>query len=140
MRVVLKALPLPNDETPWEAIRDWRADTDAKNKFSRLRVWLDRSCRGQLTPTEIENEIAASIADYISYMDIQHKKFRRGALEVFSITSAELLEDILHLRPSKVVERLFAVSKQEVGLLEAELSAPGRELAYIAATRDRFKG
>ena len=50
----------------------------------------------------------------------------------------EFLENTLKLKFSKLPEPLFTLRKRELYLLEAELNAPGRELAYIVQAQEIF--
>lgn len=47
------------------------------------------------------------------------------------VGAAEALENFAKLKWSKLAQMPFEVSKKRIELLNAELSAPGREIAYI---------
>jgi hypothetical protein len=49
-----------------------------------------------------------------------------------------LMEDLIRLRFSKLPEPIFALRKRKLSLLEAELNAPGRELAYVIKAEEEF--
>ena len=138
LRIVLQSLPLPDDDTPWDAIRDWRSDSDARQKYDLLRRWMSRVSRDQLSASDIGDELCGMLAEYNQYMALQHKYFSRGRLEIVATAAAEVLENAVRLRLSKAMETLFGLSRAELRLLDAELKAPGREVAFIAAARDRF--
>jgi hypothetical protein len=138
VRVVFEALPLPDADTPWGAINDWRNDPEATEKYLALRAWIARFARGNPTSVDVAEELVSSLATYQRYMMVQHKKMRRTRLEAIVLPLAEIAEDTLHLRLSKAAAKLFSLFKEEATLLESELSAPGREVAYIAASKARF--
>ncbi len=138
LRVVFESLPLPNSETPWEAIVDWRRDPEATEQYRALRAWIARFARENPEAVDIEEELISKLATYERYIAIQHKKMQRTRLEAVVLPLAEIAEDALHLRLSGAASKLFGLFKEEVGLLESELSAPGREVAYIASSRARF--
>lgn len=138
LRVILYQLPLPSNDTPWEAIRDWRNDAEAREKYLVLRAWISRLARERLNSSDIEEEIAAKLATYQSYMAVQHKKMQRSRFEAIILPLAQAAEDALRLRLSSAAEKLVGLFRQELTVLESELTAPGREIAYIATSHDRF--
>lgn len=138
VRVVFEALPLPDADTPWQAINDWRHDPEAAEKYRLLRAWIARFARENPSSVDVEEELVSNLATYQRYMAVQHKKMSRTRLEAIVLPVAEIAEDALHLRLSKAASRLFGLFREEVTLLESELSAPGREVAYITASQVRF--
>ena len=138
LRVVLEEFPLPSSETPWEAIFDWRSDEEVVVRYRRIRAWINDLCRGSLSPREIRDEIATLVDDYQTYTNRRHRTMTRSRWEVVATTAGELMEDLMKVRLSALVPRLFALFKDEVPLLESELDAPGREIAYIVQARHRF--
>jgi hypothetical protein len=75
---------------------------------------------------------------YEEHMRLHHMKVNRGVLETIITTVAECVEDVLKIRWGKVANSLFALRHQHLALLEAELKAPGREVAYIIKARNTF--
>jgi len=49
-----------------------------------------------------------------------------------------MVEGMVRLKPTKVVEALFTFNKKKVELLEEEKKAPGRDLAYLIKSKDEF--
>lgn len=137
-RLVLNSMPYPSESTPWEAIKDWRADEQAREQYAQIRAWIGRMTRAQLSSLDVTEELGAALASYERYMAIQHKKFRRGRIEAVLIPVAEAVEDLASFQLSSALSKLFGIFREEVSLLESELNAPGREVAYIAAARSRF--
>ena len=50
----------------------------------------------------------------------------------------ELLENLFKLRLSKIPEPFFTFRKHQISLMEAEMTAPGKELAYVIKAQDEF--
>ncbi|MNP82425.1 hypothetical protein D3C76_1810520 [compost metagenome] len=48
------------------------------------------------------------------------------------------VERIIKLEFSQLFDPIFTVKKAHIALCEAELTAPGRELAYLHSVQDRF--
>ncbi len=59
-------------------------------------------------------------------------------VDVFLISSVELLEDIVKINWSKIAKGALSVKKRKIELMEAEMKAPGRECAYVFDAREKF--
>lgn len=139
LRVILNAFPLPSSETPFSAILDWRSDEEALRKYRRLRAWISRASQPTSTAAQISEELATLLDDYELYMRSQHTKLARGRIEIIVTTAAEVLENVATLKLSTAVSRLFGLLKEDATLLQSELSAPGREVAYVAHARAHLR-
>jgi hypothetical protein len=63
---------------------------------------------------------------------------RKGVLETTVTFAAETAENIAQIRLGKLARSLFVISNRRIELLEAELMAPGREVAYVSSARETF--
>ena len=134
-QIVIKKLPLPNNETPWEQIIDYRNDPENQKNLLNLRRWIRKISTENLSPVELEEEIEWLINKFQEHMKFHKMKANTETLEVITKVPLEFLE----LKFSKIVEPLFALKKRQINLLEAELNAPGKEMAYIIKANDTFK-
>lgn len=139
VRLVLNELPLPDETTPWQAIADWRADEEARQRYRRLRLWISQMSRSDLPESEIAEGLATQLDDYASYMKLRHQLLKRSRAEVVLTTVAGILDDLARVRLSSAVEKMFSLLREEASLLAAELDAPGRQIAYVASTNERFR-
>lgn len=57
IRIVLNALPVPDEQTSWEQIIEYRDDPDSQSKFLDLRNWMTEIARNELTPNEAEEKL-----------------------------------------------------------------------------------
>jgi hypothetical protein len=136
--MVFNKIPIANDTTPWEAIIDWRNDPEARAKFARLRVWVNSASRGELSTAELSDSMEALLADYSAYMSDQHAKIGRGYWELTCTAVVKFLEELPRIKLSPALDVAFHASRSHAQLIEAERKAPGREVAYLLATHDRF--
>jgi hypothetical protein len=67
-------------------------------------------------------------------------KTTKGAFETVITLVAETAENLAKVRWGKLAKGLFAVSARRIDLLEAELKAPGREIAYVFRARQNLGG
>jgi hypothetical protein len=62
----------------------------------------------------------------------------RGGRNVGLHHRAEIAESLVKSQWSKIAKKLFEVSHKQIDLMKAEMTAPGREVAYIVKARERF--
>jgi hypothetical protein len=145
IEITLKALPVPDEDTPWESIINFRNDSMAQKKFLALRNWINEVARMKLEPKEVAIKLEALISDYRHYMEIHRIKTRLDTLrtivvaDIGFITSGWLaglgaVPGIIGM----VVTPLYSIRQGRIALLEKELEAPGREIAYIVKAREEF--
>jgi hypothetical protein len=65
-------------------------------------------------------------------------KYEPSTTEIILRTGADIIESLIKLRPSKAANALYSFRKRKLDLLEAELKAPGREVAFIHKARHEF--
>lgn len=81
-QVVINRLPLPNNETPWEQIIDYRKDSETQKLLSSLRRWISKTAKQNLPPLEIEEEIESLINDFQEHMKLHKMKANTETVEV----------------------------------------------------------
>jgi hypothetical protein len=139
LRLILDYIPIPSKNTSWEKILDFKADPDSREKLFRLRKWISNIGASAKSLNDVQNNLEAALADYKSFL-LQHKiEHERGALEAIVVCAAEVLENIATLKLSKALGVFFKVFKEDHALTKAELSAPGREVAYIEKVENSFE-
>jgi len=135
VQIAINNLPLPDNETLWEQIIDYRNDSENQKNLLNLRRWIRKTSTETLSPVEIEEEIEWLINEFQKHMKFHHMKANAETLEVMVKAPLEIIEDLIKLKLLKIPEPLFALKKRQINLMEAELNAPGREMAYIIKTR-----
>jgi hypothetical protein len=138
LQLVLNQFPIPDDSVAWEQILEFREDEEATIARRRLRRWINHMTTTQTSGKELIQELEYLLDEYHSHMRLHHMKTNRSVLESVIVGGAEVLENIAKFRFGKLANSIFALREQKVALLEAERSAPGREVAYIAQTRNAF--
>lgn len=138
-QIIMDKLPLPNDETPWEQIIDYRNDTETQSQLLSLRRWISKISSQNLPPAEIEEEFESLTNDFQKHMNFHKMKANTETLEVMVKAPLEIIENLVKLKFSKIPEPLFALKKRQINLMEAELNAPGREVAYMIKTQETFQ-
>ncbi|MEO0559110.1 MAG: hypothetical protein AAF170_13110 [Bacteroidota bacterium] len=123
---------------PWEDLVQFRDDAESRSYLRKIRLWLqERAQVGTLGPI-VSEELDDLLSDYRRYMKIQHKKYGNGIVSALILSSGDALANIMNMRPGSALRALIDVRRRKIALDEAELSAPGREIAYLAKAQDAF--
>jgi hypothetical protein len=138
-QLVIHNLPLPNEATSWEQIIEYRENPDNRNALLGLRRWIRKTASEDIRPAECVEELEWLQSEFQAHMRLHKMKANMGTLEVLVKTPLEVLENLLTLKFSKVVDPLFAIKKRQISLMEAELNAPGREIAYLIKAKQSFE-
>ncbi len=59
-------------------------------------------------------------------------------VETLVCTTAEIAVSLVKFQWSKIAKKLFEVRYKQIDLMKAEMTALGREVAYIVKARERF--
>ena len=94
--------------------------------------------RAQHTPTEMEEQLEYLLENYRQHLQLHRMKANTGALQTVVVAAAEFLEDLANKRFSKIAKGIFSANQREIELLQGELTAPGKEVAYIVKSREAF--
>ncbi|MFN8399332.1 MAG: hypothetical protein U0X74_04900 [Anaerolineales bacterium] len=137
-QIAIKKLPLPTNTTPWEAILDYRNDRESQESLLAFRRWIKKLSSQELSINEIEEELEWLINEFQNHMRVHKMKADVETLEIIVKAPLEIIENLIKLKLSKIPDPLFALSKRKINLLEAEINAPGRELAYIIKSNEFF--
>lgn len=139
IRAAIRSIPEPDlDSVPWEQILDFRNDEETKKLLCFFRHWAGEVAEKQVTAEQLREEMEYHCTKYEEYIRLKKMKVSYGTLETLLMIPARMAEGLLKLKPTQAVEALFTFRKQRVELREAELGAPGRDLAYLLKVRKDF--
>ena len=63
-----------------------------------------------------------------------------GFVETLVTTTAEIAESLVKFQWSTLAKKLFDVKHRQIDLMKAEMTLPGREVAYVVKLRETFPG
>lgn len=138
VQIVLHALPMPDELTPWEHILEYRSDPNSQAKFLDLRNWMNEIARGALTPIEVEQKLEYLLSQYQRHMAIHKMKANTEAIETIIVSNADFIKNLVTFNWGKIAKGLFALKHRRIALLEGELTSLGNEVAYVIKARDTF--
>lgn len=139
VRVLLRDFPQPSDSTSLEHILQFKQDPESKDKMFAFHHWAKTMMSQNAAPHEVAEELEWLAHEYQQHMRVHRMKVNRGTLEIVLTAAAELAENLVKLRWGKLSKLPFSVSHRKIDLMEAELKAPGREIAYLVKTRNEFR-
>ncbi|HEX6190592.1 MAG TPA: hypothetical protein VFZ40_21245 [Pyrinomonadaceae bacterium] len=138
IQISLNAFPFATDSIPWEEILEYRNTAEIEGKFVGFRHWMSEIARHKLSAAEVEEKLEYLLSKYQRHLDLHRLKTELGTIETVVVASAEILENLMKFNWSKIARGLFTLKHRRIALMEAELTAPGNEIAYIAGTREKF--
>lgn len=136
LEVIVNNVPMPPAGMPWQEIVQFREDPENVQSLRRLRLWAQQQASSKKSVEQISEELESLLYDYRKYMTVQHRKFSQGVVSTIVTSTAETLAHVASLNFGKAVGALFALRERRVALEEAELRAPGREVAYVARVEE----
>ncbi len=66
-------------------------------------------------------------------------KVNAGVAETIVVSTAEIAENLVKFKWSKIGKMLFSARQKKIKLLEGELTSPGSEVAYIFQMKQVFQ-
>jgi len=138
LSAVIRSLPVPSESVTWKEILDFRDNPDTQRKLRALHVWQNDVAREDLSPAEVMDKLAHLLDDYAEHMRINRLRHEMTTAEIILTIGAEVLEGLLHLKPTKAIKALFSFGRRDLDLKEVELKAPGHEVAFICKAKESF--
>ena len=130
-RVLIENFPIPDNGMPLVDIIQYREEESNKLRFLRLRAWVNKISKSGLTINEIEDEINSLIMEYKREMQLSGVQMKLARIEFAVKIAPSLLENILKLNFSKLIDPWLKLRTEKISLLKAEHNAKGNELSYV---------
>jgi hypothetical protein len=130
--VLIRRLPIPEDKS-YEDILVFKEGSE--RYLLALRSWIASAARSERSAPEIENDLLAGLAKYTEHRKLNRWKYRNA---VARKVLPQVIESCLRLRISKAFDALNAAQQARIDLYEKNLTAPGREVAYVYQASKAF--
>lgn len=139
IHILINALPVPMAEVPCEEVLEFKQDKKVQSQLKIMQRWIRKSmAKEDINPQIIGEELADSLHDYTEHMRLARIKYNTEVFQALLTFPLATFERIIKLQFSQLFDPIFTVKKAHIALCEAELKAPGRELAYLHSVQDRF--
>jgi hypothetical protein len=103
-----------------------------------VRVWINEMAAGKLTEIEISDKLEDLVSRYERALKLEKMQRDASVIETLVCTTAEIAESLVKFQWSKIAKKLFEVRHKQIDLMKAEMTLPGREVAYIVKAREHF--
>jgi len=130
--------PTPDESVSYEQLIDFKNDDDSSLKFKRIISWSKKISRTDVSESELKEEIEYLLHEYENHMKIHKMKYYSGNFEAILVGTTEIIEDLIKIKWSKIVKKIFNIKRHKVNLLIGEAKAPGKELAYLSKAKEHF--
>jgi hypothetical protein len=131
VEIALKNMPLPPDNLPWEDLIQFRQDPENVEYLRNFRLWLQEQALAA-NPHLLQEKLEALLADYRKYMKLAHGQYGEGVWGTIVTTALDAFEQLMNARLGSAIRALVDVRARRIALAQHEMSAPGREVAYLA--------
>ncbi len=138
VKLVIDKFPLLGPEAEIERIVEFKSDVETHLKLQRIRVWISELGKKNLSIPEVEQSLEHLLAEYEKHLRIHNMKFKTGVFQTVILPIADIIENLIQLKPAKAMKSFLEVRMFNLNLLEAEQKAPGKEVAYIAEVNSSF--
>ena len=134
LEVALTRFPVPGADVPLEALLDLRNDDDMRTHLTRFRAWVMRTASEDVDTQLVAAELDEMLADYRNYMRVKRMSIGNTVLRAV-LLPIRLMNAGLGMNTA---EGLLSIRSRRVQLMEAELSAPGRAVAFLVEAPRRL--
>jgi hypothetical protein len=138
LEVVIKQIPTPGEAHSLEDIVAFREVARSQGLVQALRASIYDLARGSADPFEVSERIADLMSRYERALSIEKMSRDTGVLETIVVSTAEVAEALVKFKWATAAKKLFEVRHKRIDLMKAQLTLPGREVAYIVKAREEF--
>jgi len=136
---VLEQLPVPDENTPWEQVLDFRADAEVKRQYHSLLNWINQVGRKEQPLSYLIDEYNHLYSQYLNQYSLHKMNSRLTTMELLVTAGIDFISSITQQGYVSAFKDLLTIRKKQVALLKEEKDIEGRELAYIFSAVQQFK-
>lgn len=145
-QVVLEKFPFPDESISIDEILDFKADNDSIRKLGSLQVLISRLSREETSPVEVCQEIEQLLLEARSVMKAKKFAYKESkltkAVRIAESVVKGSLGDLFKMRDEERAEKSasneLGLSLEQMLLMESEVSAEWKHVAYILKTRMKY--
>lgn len=130
--VVIREMPDFDVRAPWEDVFGFRAEERTQHLIRSLRRWLRKIVSEDWSPAELEDEIRELVYEYEVHLRANRLVGGTGMLTCLITGTADVAESLVKFRLTHLAELVSAALDRSGRLRQAELTAPGHELALLS--------
>ncbi|RDI07019.1 hypothetical protein [Flavobacterium sp. AG291] len=138
--IIHRLIPLPDNETPWEKIFEFKEDSQSVLKLLALKNWIN-DLPDNIKKNELADKIHYLVSEYTESLKRHKIHTRLSTFKTIVNSVPTALTEIVRLKFDKAVEAFFSIAEQQVNFndYKERSELKGNELAYISHVNIRFK-
>lgn len=137
IKFILKDLPVPDPNTPWEQIIDFRKDDETRGRYLALINWVNEVSRSELSMNEISEKYDYLYHEYRQAYNRHKISSGLGVVEILAACGTAIASGNVGLIPG-LVNNLFKIGTFSMNMLKEEGKIPGREISYMYHSKNVF--
>jgi hypothetical protein len=137
LQVTLPKIPWPGDDVPLEDVLAFGSDSKTLELRDRLMRTLTKADLEGEQPELVAIRLEDAVSDYSAHMRAA-KLGDHGSTMMVILSLTGAVEELIRLRPRRAIESLVSYRKVQADRITTDLSAPGRETAFIYEANQRF--
>lgn len=138
LNFMLDKIPIPNVNTSWEQLIEFRSDEDIRRKYYALIDWINEMSRTGMPITHLADKYNHLYSEYLKQYSLHKLSSNFTTIELLVVGGVEFISSILQQNYLSAFRNILSVSKQKVILMKSEKELQGRELAYIHSVNEIF--
>ncbi len=138
LHFILGKVPMPDVNTSWEELIDFRSDEDTRRKYYALIDWVNEMARSNMPLTHLADKYNYLYSEYIKQYSLHKMKSSFTNIELLIMGGIEFISLLVNHNYATAFKSLINIGKQNSSLLEQEQKLSGREVAYIHSVKNRF--
>ena len=134
LSIILNQFPLVNENVSWKELIQFKNDAETQRKFLALRNWMIDITKSDYSQKEIQEKFEYLLADYNRHVEINNLKESFTKVELIFFGALDAISNLPELSLNKLIKPLIEFKKHQIRIMESELTAPGKEVAFIQHT------
>lgn len=135
---ILTNIPEPDENTPWEQIIDFRADTDTRLKYLAIINWINEIAKSNFSVIEIKEKYEYLFLDFKRNYDRHKIKSNLSSLEIIASAGVAFFTGNIPTALN-LVSHFLKIGTSVMNMVKEEGTIPGREVAYINKVNLEFR-
>ncbi|HKE60152.1 MAG TPA: hypothetical protein VKB46_25750 [Pyrinomonadaceae bacterium] len=131
---IVVVVPVPDEQTSWQQIIQYRNDPDSQGGFIELKEWMSDLARGAILEAEAQHKLESLLDQYRRVLQRHEIQINWAKLEAFVVASADYAQRFAPFSASP----LFWVEPRKLALLEGESTLPGSIVAFVTEAKSMF--
>ncbi|MGB8193720.1 MAG: hypothetical protein WCF67_17440 [Chitinophagaceae bacterium] len=135
---ILGKFPVPDENTSWEQLLDFKKDEDIKRKYYSLIHWINEISLKNMPVSHLIDQYNQLYSEYTHQYSLHKLNSNFTTIELLMTAGIQFASAIFHQNFIAAFKDLLTIRKQQVTLLKSEKEVEGRELAYIFSANEQF--